>query len=234
MVVAIHQPNFIPWLGYFYKMAHARQFVFLDTVQYAKASFINRNRIKLKSGPSWLTVPVCTKGRFGQAISDVEIDWDQGWQQKHLHSLTITYHRAPFFDEVFPLLKSQYVSNETVQKLADFSISMIQTICRYLGLSPTLGRASELGVQGKSTDLLVNICTKLGASTYLAGSGAVKYQEDEKFTKAGILVQYSSFRSIKYNQLWGEFVENLSIVDALMNYGQSTRELLGLSSLREG
>lgn len=228
MVVAIHQPNFIPWLGYFYKMAHAQQFVFLDTVQYAKGSFINRNRIKLKSGPIWLTVPVCTKGQFDQAISDMEMDWDHNWQQKHLHTLITNYHRAPFFDEVFPLLKSQYVANETVQKLADFNISMIQTICRYLDICPTLVRASELDVQGKGTDLLVNICARLGASTYLAGAGAVKYQEDEKFATAGILVQYSLFQPIKYNQLWGEFVGNLSVVDALMNCGQSTRELLGL------
>lgn len=233
MVVAIHQPNFIPWLGYFYKMAHAQQFVFLDTVQYAKRSFINRNRIKSKSGPIWLTVPVCTKDRFDQAISDAEMDWNHNWQRKHLHTLTINYHRAPFFDEVFPLLECRYTSNGSINKLDDFNISIITTICRYLGLCPTLIRASELDVQGKSTDLLVNICAKLGASTYLAGAGAVKYQEDEKFATAGILVQYSSFQPIKYNQLWGEFVENLSIVDVLMNCGQFTRELLSLSSLGE-
>jgi hypothetical protein len=228
MVVAIHQPNFIPWFGYFYKLAHAQQFVLLDTVQYSKNSFINRNRIKSQFGPIWLTVPVCTKGRFDQAISAVEMNWDHNWQQKHLHSLITNYHRAPFFDEVFLLLKSQYVANETVQKLADFNLSMIQTICRYLDIFPTLVRASELDVQGKGTDLLVNICARLGASTYLAGTGAVKYQEDEKFATSGILVQYSSFQPIKYNQLWGEFVENLSVVDVLMNCGQSTRELLGL------
>lgn len=234
MVVAIHQPNFIPWLGYFYKMAHAQQFVFLDTVQYAKRSFINRNRIKSKSGPIWLTVPVCTKGRFDQAIMDVEMDWDHNWQRKHLHTLRTNYHQAPFFDEVFPLLECRYASNEPINKLEDFNISIIQIICRYLGLCPTLIRASDLKVEGKGTDLLVHICKELGASTYLAGAGAVKYQEDEKFAAIGVLVQHSSFQPTKYNQLWGEFVENLSVVDALMNCGRSTRELLGLSSLREG
>lgn len=225
MVVAIHQPNFIPWLGYFYKLAHVQQFVFLDTVQYTKNSFINRNRIKLESGPSWLTIPI-SKGRLDQVISDVEINRNRDWQRKHLHALTANYHRAPFFDEVFPLIRSEYASNKTVNNLADFNISMIQTICRYLGLCPILVRANELGVQGKGTDLLVNICAKLGASIYLAGAGGVKYQEDEKFAAAGILTQYSSFQLIKYNQLWGEFVENLSVVDALMNCGQSTRALL--------
>jgi hypothetical protein len=226
MIVAIHQPNFIPWLGYFLKIARANKFVFLDTVQYTKNSFINRNRIKTQSGAAWLTVPVRAKGRFGQPICEVEIVWEEDWRQKHLQTLVTNYRRAPYFSEVFPLLESLYGSVRQDTTLSEFNISIIQAISEHLGLRPTMLRVTNLMVEGKGTDLLVSICQKLQASVYLAGGGATKYQDNQKFLAAGIQIEYSDFKSMPYVQQGGDFVENLSIVDGLMNCGRSIINLI--------
>jgi hypothetical protein len=224
-VVAIHQPNFLPWLGYFYKLARADIFVFLDSVQYTKNSFINRSRIKTQAGAHWLTVPVWTSAKFGQTIDQVQTVPDTDWRRKHLHALKSHYGRAPHFREVFDVLHIQYSAIGARTSLADFNISMIRAISSYLGLEPKLIRARDLVAEGNSTELLVNICRELKADCYLAGAGAPKYQEDEQFASAGIRVDYSKFRIKPYEQLWGPFLGGLSVVDALMNCGRLTREL---------
>lgn len=225
-MVAIHQPNFLPWLGYFRKLALVDAFVFLDNAQYTKNSFINRNRIKTQAGIQWLTVPVLTRGRFLQAIHQVVTASETDWRRKHLQAMQVNYGRAAHFEEVFALLEPHYLTAEAQTNLADFNILLIRTVCSYLGLTPRLIRARDLAVSGNSTDLLVSICRELKANAYLAGRGAVKYQEDEHFKSAGIRVEYENFVAQPYDQLWGSFSENLSILDALMNCGQGTRSSL--------
>jgi hypothetical protein len=226
MMIAIHQPNFIPWLGYFYKLACADQFVFADSLQFTKGSFINRNRIKTNSGTAWLTVPVLTRGRFAQYICDVEIVNDRNWARKHLATIGAHYRRAPYFHEVFPLLESVYAQGTLGPLLVSFNIALIRCLCSYLDLQPIFIRASELRVEGKGTQLLQRICQKLGANRYLAGSGARNYQDDGRLISAGIQPLYSDFRAEKYPQLGNGFVENLSIVDAVMNCGTSVRQFI--------
>src|SRR6266576_7222544 len=106
--VAIHQPNYIPWLGYFFKIAHADKFIFLDNVVYPDTSFVNRNSIKTPSGPAWLTIPVIRKGRRGQFIGEVETDNTHRWAERHLTTLRCNYGRAPYFKETFALLEPHY------------------------------------------------------------------------------------------------------------------------------
>jgi hypothetical protein len=226
MMIAIHQPNFIPWLGYFYKMACADQFVFADNVQFTKGSFINRNRIKTTSGTTWLTVPVFTGGRFAQAICDVEVVNERNWPRKHLSVISNHYRHARYFHEVFPLLESVYSQDTQWQVLVSLNIALIQCLCSYLSLQPIFVRASELRVEGNGTQFLQEICQKLGADRYLAGSGARNYQDDQYLISAGIQPVYSDFRAEKYPQLGNGFVENLSIVDAVMNCGTSARQLI--------
>src|SRR5256885_665158 len=164
MIVAIHQPNFLPWLGYFYKLASTDAFVFLDNVQYSKNSFINRNRIKTPIGPQWLTVPVQTSGKFNQKINEVVILPDADWKRRHLNTLRTNYGRAPFFEEVFAMLNEEYALVERGTKLADFNVNLVLAICSYLGIESRKIRASEMLVDGTSTGLLVSICQELGAS----------------------------------------------------------------------
>ncbi len=231
-IAAIHQPNYIPWLGYFFKIAHADKFVFLDNVAYPTGSFVSRNSIKTASGRAWLSVPVVTTGRYGQLINEVQTDHRQRWAVRHLATLRSNYGRAPYFREVFALLEPHYsVITCTAISLADFNIALICSISTYLGFGTQFMRASELKVSGHKTELLCNICNTIGATTYLAGTGAQSYQEDEKLEASGISPVYSPFSQQSYPQLFGEFVGNLSAVDALMNCGSfGTRRMLGLES----
>lgn len=232
-IAAIHQPNYIPWLGYFFKISHADKFVFLDTVVYpAGGSFVNRNSIKTPNGPGWLTIPVLKSGRSGQLIGEVEIDNIHQWASRHLATLRCNYGRAPYFKEILALLEPHYrTGTRNRRSLADFNVGVIRSIVTYLGIGTQLIRASELNISGHKTDLLVDICRAIGASTYLAGTGSKCYQEDVKFEEAGITPVYSCFSQQNYPQLFGEFVGNLSIVDVLMNCGYlGTRRLLGIES----
>jgi hypothetical protein len=230
--VAIHQPNYIPWLDYFFKIAHADKFVFLDSVVYPDSSFVNRNSIKTPNGPAWLTIPVIRSGRRGQLIGEVETDYVQRWAGRHLATLRCNYGRAPYFKETLALLEPRYrVIAGNTRSLAEFNIGVICSIATHLGICTQFIRASELNVSGCKTDLLRDICRAIGARIYLSGTGAKSYQEDLKFEDAGITPLYSPFSQRSYSQLFGEFVGNLSIVDVLMNCGcQGTRRLLGIES----
>ena len=233
-IVAIHQPNYIPWLGYFFKIAHANKFVFLDTVVYPGGSFVNRNSIKTPKGPAWLTIPVCKSGRSGQLIGEVEPDNTHKWVARHLSTLRNNYRRAPFFCEIISLLEPHYRAvRADKQSLAGFNIGVICAIAAYLDIRPHFITSSQLNITGQKTDLLLDICRKFGATTYLAGTGSKCYQEDSKLENAGITPVYSPFVQRRYVQLFGEFVENLSVVDVLMNCGyQGTRRLLGIAGGR--
>lgn len=230
ITVASHQPNYIPWLGYFYKISRADRFVFVDMVIYPGRSYINRNYIKTANGPLWLTIPVITKGRTGQLIRQVETDNLQGWTERHLKALHLNYRRAPHFEEVYALLEPLYarVSGER-SSLSEFNISLIRAIAAYLEIHPEWIIASDLDVSGAKTDLVVDICSAVGGTSYLAGLGAKAYMEEDKLRDAGIALDYSGFEQQTYPQLFGDFAPNLSIVDVLMNCGRSgTRRLLRL------
>jgi hypothetical protein len=150
-------------------------------------------------------------------------------------TLQSNYGRAPYFKEVLALLEPHYhsVAGDT-SSLSNFNIGLICSIATYLRLNTQCINASELNVLGQKTDLLLDICRAIGASTYLAGTGAKSYQEDTKFEGAAITPVYSSFSQRTYPQLFGEFIGNLSILDVLMNCGAlGTRRLLGLEPGRD-
>lgn len=225
MIVAIHQPNFLPWLGYFYKLAKCDVFVLLDNVQYTKNSFINRNGIKTPQGAMWLTVPVKMKGRFGQLIKDVEINNTIDWRGKHMGSLEANYKKAGFFEQIFQDLKTIYYIDDW-NNLCKLNIQLLEWVLPILKWEKELVRASELGVQGESTRLLVNIVKELGGDVYLSGFGGAKYQEEELFKEAGIRLGYYEFEHPVYPQLWSDFVPNLSIIDLLFNCGPESLDVI--------
>jgi len=225
VIVGIHQPNFLPWLGYFYKLAKCDTFVLLDNVQYTKNSFINRNRIKTPQGVKWLTVPVKIKGRFGQLIKDVEINSTIDWRKKHLGTLEANYKKARFFEPVFQGLKAVYCANDW-DALCEVNIQLLKWSLSVLKLDRELVRASELNVWGESTRLLIDIVKEIGGDVYLSGFGGAKYQEEELFKKAGITLAYYEFKHPVYPQLWSDFVPNLSIIDLLFNCGPESLDII--------
>jgi hypothetical protein len=222
-MVAIHQPNFLPWIGYFYKIAKSDIFVFLDNVQYVKNSFVNRNKVKTPQDAIWLTVPVSFK--FGELINEVKINNQIPWREKHLKTFEMNYKRADFFEDVFEIIKGIYCSRDW-QNLSDLNMSLTEAIARYLGLNTSFVRSSTLGVQAKSTELLIQIVKKVGGDIYLSGFGGVKYQEETEFAKAGIKLMYTDFNHPVYKQLWGDFIPDLSIVDLMFNMGSKAFELI--------
>ncbi len=220
--IAIHQPNYIPWAGYFYKIKLCDIFVFLDDVQFSKNGFINRNRIKTPQGASWLTVPVHHKTEY--SIQETLLV-NNNWKTKHLKTLRGAYSRCPYFEEIFDFF-SGLLTESTALNIADLNIEIVIAIAQKLGLECSFQKSSELKIEEKNDDRLVQIVTKLGGDIYLSGHGGSKYQSIEKFASSGIELKYYDFASPQYTQIWGEFVSKLTIIDILFNHGFSETLLL--------
>jgi len=217
--VAIHQPNFLPWIGYFYKILKSDMFVFLDNVQFTKNSYINRSKIKTSQGELWLTIPVLHQ--FGQSISQAKINNSFDWRKKHLKTIELNYKKAPFFNEVYELIKGVYYDSDW-HYIANLNVELTLKICEYLKIKTRFIRASDLKVQGKATDLLISIVKSLNCEIYISGFGGAKYQDEELFRRSGINLIYYDFQHPIYNQLYGEFIPNLSIIDLLFNLGKDS------------
>jgi len=225
--VAIHQPNYIPWPGYFHKLAASDVFVYLDAVQYPRGqSFAARNRIKTPNGATFLTVPVSVpKGSEGKA-SYLEVDFaDDKWRKKHLATVEQSYARAPHFDEIFGLYAPEVEAGETLVAL---NIALVDAFASYLGITTRRLRLSELLPSfGHKTDLIVDVCRALDASAYLSGSGGGREYTDEAVLKEhGLELRFDEFQYPHYEQLCGEFEPNLSVLDVLFNCGPASRKLV--------
>ena len=227
VTVAVHQPNYLPWLGYFHKMAAADVFVYLDDVQFPRGrSFAARNRIRTPNGVAWLTVPVSVpKGREGKAsYREVELA-EPRWRDKHLKTVEASYARAPHFDDVFELYRTGLEAGET---LLDVNLALLEGFADYLGIATRRVVLSELLPEfGQKTELIVDACKALGADEYLSGSGGgTEYNDEKRLADEGIALRYDSFEPRPYRQLWGSFEPGLSALDALMNEGPEARELI--------
>ena len=223
MIVAVHQPQYLPWLGYFDKIRQADCFCFLDDVQYKKNEWQNRNRIKTANGWQWLTVPV--RYRFGQKINQVRINDTVNWPRKHLQALHTNYAKAPFFSQYIGLLEHAYQKAwDTIEAL---NIYLIETIRNLLDLDhkPAV-RSSEMQLRDQPSLRLVDICKLLGADTYLAGAGGAAYMDLEPFRQNGIEVIFQKFAHPVYPQLYGPFQSHLSILDLLFNCGPESPSIL--------
>jgi WbqC-like protein family len=224
--LAIHQPNYLPWPGYFHKMAGCDVFVYLDAVQYPRGrSFAARNRIKTPNGAAYLTVPVSVpKGHDGR-VSYLEVAFaDDGWRDKHLRTVEQCYARAPHFGAIFPLYRDALGRGES---LVEVNIALTEAVAGYLGIASRRVRLSEaLSEFGAKTQLIVELCQELGADRYLSGTGGGADYNDEELLRAnGIELRYDSYDPPTYPQLWGPFEPRLSVLDLLFNCGPESRGL---------
>jgi hypothetical protein len=227
MIVAIHQPHYVAWPGYFDKIDRADVFVFLDTVQFKKNEFQNRNLIKGPRGPQWLTVPVIH--RFGQTIGDVRINDDVDWGKKHLAGITSCYGKAPFFKEYIGHFEKLLGGRREArwEGLSELNIACSRLIARLVGITTPLVVASDLGVTAETRDgRLIEISERLGGDIYLSGAGGRDYVDEAAFAERGIGVIFQEFTCPEYPQLFGKFVPNLSIIDMLFNVGARTIDYL--------
>lgn len=221
MIVAIHQPQYLPWIGYFEKMLKADAFCYLDNVQYKKNEWQNRNRIKTAQGWQWITVPV--KYRFPQKINQVEINNGVDWKKKHFQAIISNYSKAPYFKEHTDFFEKVYGTEwESISKL---NIYFIEYLRGQLGAAdkPTVV-ASTLDLSEDPTERLIDICEAMGADTYLAGRDGANYMDLERFKERSVKVVVQDFRHPIYPQRFGIFISHLSIIDLLFNCGPSSRE----------
>ncbi len=221
MIVAVHQPQYLPWLGYFDKIRQADVFCYLDDVQYKKNDWQNRNRIKTAQGWQWLTVPV--HYRFPQKLNEVTINNAVNWKNKHLQTLVTNFNRAPFFREFAKLFEQVY--SEDWKFLSALNIALIERLKAAFGVGQVPAvKSSEFSLRQDPTDRLIDICKELKADTYLSGPDGVNYMDLDRFEQNGIQVVVQEFTHPVYPQIFNEFQSHMSVVDLLFNCGSEGLE----------
>jgi hypothetical protein len=199
--------------------------VLLDQVQFPLGrGWMNHNRLKSDKGELWLTVPVWKKGRGKQLIRDVEICDETGWRRKHLLSLRQQYAHAPYSAEHLPAIEAIYEFGH--RRLLDINVDIIRYLAAALGITTAFVLQSELGVSGRGTALLVDVCRALKADTYVTLSPVEKYLDSAQFGESGIRLEFARFSPPRYPQLWGEFRYNVSALDLLLNCGPKAHDIL--------
>ena len=225
MRVATHQPIFLPWPGFFYKALHADALVLLDRVQFPTGrGWMHRNRVKSDQGDYWLRVPVWKTGRGAQIIADVDICNERDWRARQLRGLRELYGHAPYLSSHLPPIEEIYRRNH--RSLLALNLDLIRYLWGALKLPGTLHLQSELGVAGRGTELLANVCQAMKADTYVGLTASEKYVEQQILHDCGLDVAFVKFVPPVYPQLWGSFRYNLSTLDLLLNCGPKARDVI--------
>jgi hypothetical protein len=223
LIVAIHQPQYLPWLGYFHKIDQADVFILLDNVQYKKNEWQNRNKIKTANGWQWLSIPVHYK--FPEKINKVKIDHQKRWQHKQRQAIISNYNRAHFFPAYQDFLTELTTTNWA--NLAEVNIFTVRELAKLLDIKTSIIAASELGDFPIAQDeRLINLIQHLNAKTYLAGQGGKDYMQLGKYRQAGIEVIFQQFQHPVYRQLFNGFEPYLSVIDLLFNYGPGSMKII--------
>ena len=216
-VVAIHQPEYLPWLGFFKKMMNAELFVFLDDVQFRKKGWQNRNRIRINDGTALLSIPVHTHSY--PKINEVTIDNEKNWSIRHKKSILYNYARAPYFDEIKDFIES--IFEKKFQYLVDLNTEIIKFIMNELEIKSKIVFSSELEISKKGSDRVLDICKAVGADHYITGTfWAESNLRVEEFKKSNIDIEFQKFQHPIYKQIHGEFIPEMSIIDLLFNEGR--------------
>jgi hypothetical protein len=223
--VAIMQPTYLPWIGYFGLMQSVDLFILLDVVQFARRSWQQRNQIKTPNGALWLSVPVQSKGKREQLISDVEIDYDHDFPRGHQKTLEMNYKKSIHFDLYAPRLFE--ILNTDNQYLSELTISLIHWFRNTLGITTEIRLASEFIKTGVKADLLASICEQVGATEYVSPPGSKDYlDESTAFSERNIEVSYFHFNHPEYTQRFGAFMPYMSVIDLLFNCGKESLSLI--------
>ena len=227
--VAILQPGYVPWVGFFEQVDQVDSFIYLDDVQFTRRDWRSRNRVLTRDGPKWLTVPVHSKvgGRRvdRSLLTDVRIQNDQPWFETHLRTLEHAYKRASHFDRTFSGFES--ILRRPHDSLLELDIELVTFLCQQLGIeAPTL-RSSTLGIDENGSDRILAICKKVGASDYYSGAAARDYLKISQFRDQGIRVWFQGHECQAYPQRHTEeFVPYLSVLDLLFNVGAESLSVI--------
>jgi hypothetical protein len=223
MILAGHQPEYLPYLGFFYKLTQCNKFVLLDHVQYQKEGFQNRNYIRARPGKLLLTVPLL-KHPFSQQINEVLIDNKQPWARRHWKTIYFTYQRRPFFKEHEDFFKELYAKQW--ERLVDLNASIILYLMKCFGTEKEVLFSSQHNIAGQKTEMLIDLCEKLGADTYVSGWGAKAYVDVTKFREHNLTHRFVKFVHPTYQQHYEPFIPAISAIDLLFNYGPEAKTIL--------
>jgi len=233
VIVSIHQPNYLPYIGFFQKMALSDVFVLLDTVQFSRSSFTQRTRIRTKDSSMWLTIPVEKKEYF-KLINETLLPDDRKWLKKHKTSIVANYSKCKCFDSYF--VNDYYSDSEKYTDLQKFNEYGIFYLKKKLGIRTDIVWASELDLRPelRSTELLIDILETLGADTYISGLGGKKYMDESQFSMKNIGLKYLEFKPFPYPQRWEGFGPYMSALDLVFNLdsGMFFQEMSKLDCLR--
>lgn len=224
MILTAHQPVYLPWLGLFHKIALADRFCVFDVAQYQTRDFNNRNKIKTNTGPIWLTVPVESKDHFSKRLSSIRVI-NNGWSRKHFKSIDLAYRKAPFYRDYIGGIE-QLLLGRTYEYLADLSRATLELGLAALGIDIPIVVASDYELQGLKSDLVLDMCRHIGASTYIFGSQGRNYADVGSFAEAGIDAKFQDYQHPVYPQLHGAFEPYMSIIDLLFNAGPRSLSVL--------
>ncbi len=223
-VVTIHQPEFIPWLGFFNKIWQSDVYIIMDDVQFKKNHFENRNKIRAVNdqGWAWITIPVLTKGRFGQKICHVEIntDGEKRWKDVLLKTIKLSYQKSKYFQEIYEIIEN--CVNQNTTRVSDINKCLILSILDYLNIKKDILIQSKLGITSLRENLLIDLIEESGCDIYLSGQSGKAYLDLSIMKENNITVRYQNFTHPKYEQLHGEFLEGMSIIDLLFNCGKES------------
>lgn len=230
MKVAIHQPQYLPWLPYMLKIKHSDIFILLDTVDFQKNGLQNRNQIKTAQGAQWLTVPV--RQQIGQKIQDVMIDSDLNWRRKHWQSLQQNYRKSSYFYLYAQELEEFYAKKW--DRLNDVNIVFLKMLLRWMNIQTPVIRSSEMIGNGAGSDLVLSLCMEVGATKYISGSGGKNYLEPNSFERSGIEILYQPpVLPDIYPQLHPQagFINALSVIDLIFNCGDAWSDSLPVGGI---
>lgn len=222
MIISGHQPNYLPWLGYFHKMMSCDLFVILDDILLSRREITNKNKIKAADGERLLSVPL---NRKKSLIKDMTIHNAVPWYKNHWGSLQTSYVRSPYWKKYKDLFAPIY--EKPGESLAELNLRLIDVIREILEIKTPMIRTSEIpGIEGKKGDRIISICKQCNADLFISGNGARVYNDEEAFARNNIRLVYQEFEHPVYPQLWGEFMPNLSAVDLIFNCGPKSKDYL--------
>jgi len=230
MIVAIHQPHFLPWLGYLHRMMRVDLFVLLDHVQFERRNYQNRALIRLEDEARWLTVPVVQLSQkeriVEKRVDNPETDGPRWWGPNSFQTLRYAYRKAPYFELYAPRL--QEMLHARWEKLVDLNIATLEFVREALEIRTPMVRSSTLPVEGQRSGLLLDICRKVEATAFLGGMGGSRtYLDHDAFAAASMGVVWQEFRHPQYPQCGdAPFIPGLSALDVLFNCGPAAREIV--------
>jgi len=219
-IISIHQPGYLPWLGFFKKIMYSDTFVLLDNAKYVKQQQHNRNLIRTNTGSTFLTVPVVSNS--GAKINEMKISYAEKWNISHKKTIFYNYNKTTYFDDYWSFFEELY--NKKFEMLLDLNLDIINFLIKKLKIKTKIISASELGINIQNPNL--EICKSLNADVFLAGTLGKNYINEDDFNKNGIKVEFQNFQHPIYKQKYEPFIPNIAAIDLLFNYGEKSTQIL--------